>query len=295
MKLDARLLEKLQCPLCLGDIASSKKSCSLSCKKCNKKFPVFSGIPFFEVGLSKRAQEEAKRWNEMNIQEEYDFNDKISKYLMRIYKPMINYSLQCNEILEIGCGSGRLLKEISTQNKNAFVVGVDISINMLKVAQAKGLSSLMFAPAEALPFKKSSFDLILSGYYTFRYLERSRVYKDAYRILSKNGYLIFDIPNYWTVSFDYWLGKHFFGFHPSNINNLLKRNQLNIKSIDKEVREIESAGFQVKVLATPYFPEAIKKFFDPNWYYKGYFLSRLGYNIIFICRKTSQHKKLEKV
>ncbi len=285
MKIGSHLLEKLQCPLCSGDIASSKKFGSLSCKKCNKRFPVFSGIPFFEIGLSKRAQEEAKRWNKLNIQEEYDSNNEISEYLMRIYKPMIDYSLRCNEILEIGCGSGRLLKEISTQNKNAFVVGVDISVNMLKVAQAKGFSSLIFAPAESLPFKKSSFDLILSGYYTFRYLERSRVYKNAHRILQKGGYLIFDIPNYWTVSFDYWVGRKFFGFHPPNLNNLLKRNQLNIKSIDKEVREIESAGFQVKVLATPYFPQVVKRFFDPQWYYKGSLLSKLGYNLIFICRK----------
>lgn len=62
-------------------------------------------------------------------------------------------------ILDLGCGTGMFLEELCAE----FVVGVDASPEMLKVAKgrARGVA-LVRADADALPFADGSFDAVVS-------------------------------------------------------------------------------------------------------------------------------------
>lgn len=113
------------------------------------------------------------------------------------------YHSFCNrgdKILEVGCGTGRVLKHLLNNDIND-ITGVDISDEMLKLAQkilGKYLSS------NALHLKKhdfsmeplrESFDKVFLTYYTFNYiLEKPRKFlKNIYLSMKNNSLVIFDL------------------------------------------------------------------------------------------------------
>jgi ubiquinone/menaquinone biosynthesis C-methylase UbiE len=63
------------------------------------------------------------------------------------------------DVLEIGCGTGMILKEIAPVARSA--VGIDISRGMLEKAAARGLD-VCEGSGTALPFADESFDFIYS-------------------------------------------------------------------------------------------------------------------------------------
>jgi len=67
-------------------------------------------------------------------------------------------------VLDVGCGSGTLLKALRRTLPNSALTGVDMSEEMLSVARAKldHDVKLQRGFAEALPFADGSFDLVVS-------------------------------------------------------------------------------------------------------------------------------------
>jgi ubiquinone/menaquinone biosynthesis C-methylase UbiE len=64
-------------------------------------------------------------------------------------------------ILDLGCGTGMFLNELS--NRAKFVVGADASLEMLKLAKGRVREArLVQADADSLPFADGSFDAIVS-------------------------------------------------------------------------------------------------------------------------------------
>jgi len=98
-------------------------------------------------------------------------------------------------VLELGCGTGRLL----AQAEASVRVGVDLSLAMLRRARTRsevaGAShagrafDVLCADAHALPFADRSFDAILAGKGTFRYLDYERAFVECARILVPGGRL----------------------------------------------------------------------------------------------------------
>ncbi len=92
-------------------------------------------------------------------------------------------------ILDIGCGTGVLEERIGGTSR---VVGVDITEDMLRLAQTKripSLSSLNLGDAENLPFRDDSFDVVLSCY-VVKYCNPKRLAGEAARVLRKGGTLV---------------------------------------------------------------------------------------------------------
>lgn len=62
----------------------------------------------------------------------------------------------CRIILDVGIGTGRFAQYF---NNNGFaIVGVDVSLPMMKQAREKGVADLVRADAQHLPFRDESFD-----------------------------------------------------------------------------------------------------------------------------------------
>jgi ubiquinone/menaquinone biosynthesis C-methylase UbiE len=109
-----------------------------------------------------------------------------SRYLKDIEKEV----LPSDAVLEIGCGTGRLLSKIVAKTR----VGCDLSGNLLHQLKRSGFS-LIQADAENLPFRDSMFDVA----YCVNLLEHvphpERVVMEGLRVLKKGGRLVLITPN----------------------------------------------------------------------------------------------------
>lgn len=94
-----------------------------------------------------------------------------------------------SKLLDLGCGTCLLEERI---RKDCFVVGLDLSEGMLRVAQAKrphATGSLLLSDGERLPFKDAAFDAVASCY-AIKYCEPGAVAAEAARVLRPGGRLV---------------------------------------------------------------------------------------------------------
>jgi ubiquinone/menaquinone biosynthesis C-methylase UbiE len=93
-------------------------------------------------------------------------------------------------ILDVGCGTGKLLKSAESRFPGAKLVGVDAAIEMVKYAQASNpIGTIQFqqAMAEELPFPNASFDLVFSTMTFHHWPDQTRGIAEVARVLSPGG------------------------------------------------------------------------------------------------------------
>ena len=94
-------------------------------------------------------------------------------------------------ILDVGCGTGRLLRTAESRFPGASLVGLDPAPEM--VQQARSLvdagSRIEFreGTAEALPFGDGAFDLVFSTMTYHHWVDRSRGASEVARVLAPGG------------------------------------------------------------------------------------------------------------
>ncbi|TSC86241.1 MAG: Methyltransferase type 11 [Microgenomates group bacterium Gr01-1014_7] len=160
--------------------------------------------------------------------------------------------------LDIGCASGYMVSEISESYPQAKYFGVDVYGKAIQFAK-KVYPHIEFAlvSADNLPFKSSSFDLIIC-YETIEHMENPlKSLQNIKRVLKSNGTLILAMDSgnllfrvvwfIWEKTFGkIWQGSHLHPFHHFQLENL-----------------IQSVGFKIK-----------KKFF-----------THFGMEVVFILNK----------
>jgi ubiquinone/menaquinone biosynthesis C-methylase UbiE len=99
-------------------------------------------------------------------------------------------------VLDVGCGTGALLMMIHERKRDAELFGVDISEEMIRVAQAKlgSTADLSVSESEELPFKSGSFDLVLCTFSFHHHPNATTVFKEIRSVLSPTGRLIMADP-----------------------------------------------------------------------------------------------------
>lgn len=98
-------------------------------------------------------------------------------------------SLATKRVLDIGCGSGRLLALL--EKNGATAEGVDISARFVEVALSKGLAARIASMTE-LPFCDGSFDATIS-YFALNYVPaeaQRKALSEQRRVLKREGVLV---------------------------------------------------------------------------------------------------------
>ncbi|MBC8495004.1 methyltransferase domain-containing protein [archaeon] len=97
--------------------------------------------------------------------------------------------------LELGCGPGRVTRDITNVKKG---LAIDSSEPMLNIAKSLKLSNWNFKKADVFKFKSvQKYDLI----FTFRFIfhfnkgDREKIYSMIHKSLKKNGSLVFEARN----------------------------------------------------------------------------------------------------
>jgi SAM-dependent methyltransferase len=111
-----------------------------------------------------------------------------------IDEPQRRCARDAERVLEIGCGTGRLLATLGGRLR----VGIDVSEGMLRIAAGKDLT-VMRADAHRLPFAASSFEAITAGNGVFRYLDYGRAFAECARVLRRGGRLAVHQYSRWSL------------------------------------------------------------------------------------------------
>ena len=92
-------------------------------------------------------------------------------------------------VLFEACGTGRHFKIILNQ-LGSEVVGLDISIEMLKIAKKKQNVHLIAADVENLPFRQNTFDAVVCSRAFYLFDNKFRVLQEAHNVLKKGKKLM---------------------------------------------------------------------------------------------------------
>jgi len=102
-----------------------------------------------------------------------------------------------DRVLEVGFGHGRTIRLAAAQVRQGFVAGVDVSRDMVRMAQrrclnlaGKGLVELMVGDSRRLPYADTSFDKVLSVHTIYFWKEPIKDLGEMFRVLRPGGRLV---------------------------------------------------------------------------------------------------------
>lgn len=112
-------------------------------------------------------------------------------------------ALRPSAVLEVGCGTGRLLRKAAVRWPAARLIGVDPARGMVEVAQRLTPSGdIHQAFAESLPLGDASVDVVLSSISMHHWRDASQGMLEVARVLRPGG--LFCLAD---ISFPPWLAK----------------------------------------------------------------------------------------
>ncbi|MEU2615291.1 methyltransferase domain-containing protein [Micromonospora sp. NPDC007271] len=98
---------------------------------------------------------------------------------------------QPGRVLDVGCGTGRLLRLAAERWPDADLIGVDPAAEMIRVARGKlPRATLLVAGAELLPCDDASIDLVLSTTAFGHWADQSAGLREIARVLTPTGTLV---------------------------------------------------------------------------------------------------------
>ncbi len=190
------------------------------------------------------------------------------------------------ESLEVCCGSGRFLEILRRSSRMKTVLGVDISISMLRMAWDKGHRGLVQASADDLPIRSGTMDTVASSGSGLSFLDRKETYAEIARVLRPGGFFVFDLLNYWPSIVDYawerYLAK---GRLPRR--EVLHEYKLagNMRDAKDEVQLLRRAGLRLVEMKSVRYIPLLRRCMTNLGYWSGYWGSKIGYDTIFVCQK----------
>jgi ubiquinone/menaquinone biosynthesis C-methylase UbiE len=141
-------------------------------------------------------------------------------------------------ILDLGCGTGTLIRAVLQRAPRARVVGLDLSPDMLRIA-SRGLgdrAGLAVADASLVPLRGAAFDAVVSVSSFHYWPDPARGLSEVARILRPGGRLVITdwCDDFWACRLcDRWL-------------RLTRESYHRIQGVDQCRASTEGAGFTVE-------------------------------------------------
>ncbi len=152
------------------------------------------------------------------------FFDRVQRRVLKVAKEKSSPEV----ILDVGCGTGRLLRKAKQQWPNARLVGVDAADKMVQRAtQLFPEAEFHVAMAEALPLPDASVDLAFSTLSFHHWTNQAKGISEIARVLRSQGmFLLADItiPR-WLLLFV----KHFRYNSPTKIREMFAQAGLTVE------------------------------------------------------------------
>ena len=148
------------------------------------------------------------------------------------------------DVLDVGCGTGAVVELLHGEHPEVRCTGLDLTPDMIAVAQKKGLSNCTFVvgDAEDLPFADASFDAVLCSNSFHHYPDPAAFFAGALRVLRPGGRLI--LRDYTSNDFVVWLMNTF----ELPLTRLVGHGDVRILKLAEFRALAEAAGFAVLAL-----------------------------------------------
>ena len=97
------------------------------------------------------------------------------------------------EIVDVGCGTGAILKRLGNPDKN---VGVDLASEALSFCRQRGLHNVRQGDICALPFSDASFDAVICSSVLYHQWVKdiAAAVQEMHRVLRPGGLLLINVP-----------------------------------------------------------------------------------------------------
>ena len=156
-----------------------------------------------ETNDSRKDVEHFNRWSHT-----YD-ESWIQRYAERVHTEMLNVvtseTAAPGAVLDVGCGTGRLLRKVRAVYPSAQLFGIDPAEGMVEVARRQIESATIYlAAAESLPLADSSVDIVLSSISFHHWTDQLTGLREIRRVLRPGGTLCLA-----DISIPAWLAKLF--------------------------------------------------------------------------------------
>ncbi|MDZ5253836.1 class I SAM-dependent methyltransferase [Clostridium sp. LIBA-8841] len=195
-----------------------------------------------------------------------DWGKDSIRYVDLIINVISTFNLNVSSILDVGCGTGILAKEL--KNMNFEVSGIDISEDMINVAN-ETTAGIEFAVSDMRNFNlNKKFDMITCTFDAINYVIADEDMKDTmnniYYHLNSNGFFIFDINTPYLYEDKHFgvIKREFDGIHFEQIleydrttqigttlfdfgNDDLEKHVQRAYSVEKMDEYLVNAGFKI--------------------------------------------------
>jgi SAM-dependent methyltransferase len=111
------------------------------------------------------------------------------------------------KVLDIGCGTGWLMKLIAETLDRSIVYGIDISFNALSENPFKG--TIAVADAQRLPLKDRSVDVAIFSDVLEHLSDIKLALTESYRVLKSDGQLLVFFPADFQKPYMFWVARSF--------------------------------------------------------------------------------------
>ena len=139
-----------------------------------------------------RVESSFSRWAS-----EYDAHTPVQQRVVDRLMDTLNTCIcgSPEKLLDIGCGTGRLLDALSRNFPDTSLYGLDISAGMLaKAVELLGERAVLIrGDAEELPFPSGFFDLVISAS-TFQWLDScDKCFRSVHNVMQPGGQFVFSL------------------------------------------------------------------------------------------------------
>jgi 2-polyprenyl-3-methyl-5-hydroxy-6-metoxy-1,4-benzoquinol methylase len=127
----------------------------------------------------------------------YDHSQLQTMLYSRVHETVLRYARRYvqhpGRILDVGCGTGRLVAGLLSGYYHARVVGVDASTGMIRNAGAvpcSGRARFAAAAAERLPFADAAFDLVVATLSVAHWCDQAAGLAEIRRVMAPGAVLV---------------------------------------------------------------------------------------------------------
>lgn len=106
------------------------------------------------------------------------------------------------KVIDLGCGSASISSLMRSRFSKLNFLGADCDVDLLSVAESKGLKTICVDFDQRLPFDDETFDVVMMIDTIEHVKSRQSALDEVMRILKETGYLIIFTPPYDTIAWN---------------------------------------------------------------------------------------------